>query len=390
MFTVLDVVSDSDTEEIKIETSGLVLPTWDQQSRLGSEASPAKRQKQSQATPIPPPQGSTPRASVRPWPLVMLPPDPVRVRENGGEKNVPDTELPKCAPATLIRRVLRQELADRLLAQLLSEAVSWESQDWVVHGQHQMTPRTTAEYWLRPEHAPQDAPRCCGIPSADMREAAQALEEVVRHCRPRSRWSPSYALANCYRSGRDTVGFHSDFLSTLGPRPIIVGLSLGATRLFRLRRASKTITIPMPHNSAVVMWDDCQEEWQHSVPRQADSVIDTHRTAGRTRISLTFRMARPELASRRVNCKCGRSTVLKCKSGKYYLACSPMTTKQCGFWTPCAWAEEEAARMREELRETEPQNHVERSQARGGTPKQKWSTLGVASGALERPLIDLT
>ena len=28
------------------------------------------------------------------------------------------------------------------------------------------------------------------------------------------------------------------------------------------------------------MWDDCQEEWDHSVPRQADSTIGKHPLAG--------------------------------------------------------------------------------------------------------------
>ena len=57
---------------------------------------------------------------------------------------------------------------------------------------------------------------------------------------------------------------HSDFLNPLGPRPIIVGLSLGACRTFRLQqtdeegRVSKKVDIPMPHNSMIIMMDDCQ------------------------------------------------------------------------------------------------------------------------------------
>lgn len=48
-------------------------------------------------------------------------------------------------------------------------------------------------------------------------------------------WSPSYALANLYRDGQDMVSQHSDCLTTLGPLPTIASLTLGATRVFRLR-----------------------------------------------------------------------------------------------------------------------------------------------------------
>lgn len=42
--------------------------------------------------------------------------------------------------------------------------------------------------------------------------------------------------ATC-RDGRDCSGAHADRLTLLGVRPIIASLSLGATRLFRIRRA---------------------------------------------------------------------------------------------------------------------------------------------------------
>ena len=119
---------------------------------------------------------------------------------------------------------------------------------------------------------------------------------------------------------------HSDFLNPLAPRPIIVGLSLGATRPFRLQRkegagsealgggsaaATTTVDVPMPHNSMVVMLDDCQEMWKHGVPKLANSSILNHEEVGSVRISLTFRMNRPEMAGRHPNCKCGKEAKLK-------------------------------------------------------------------------------
>ena len=89
-------------------------------------------------------------------------------------------------------------------------------------------------------------------------------------------------------------------------------------------------------SQVVIMWDDCQEEWDHSVPRQADSSIGKHPVAGAVtflkragglglvRLSLTFRMARPELAGHKQLCRCGRPCVLKSKAGRYFMACSPI------------------------------------------------------------------
>ena len=72
-------------------------------------------------------------------------------------------------------------------------------------------------------------------------------------------WRANVAASNCYSGGKETVGFHSDQLTYLGPYPTIASLSLGTTRIFRLReviptveansRQARTYNIPLPHNS---------------------------------------------------------------------------------------------------------------------------------------------
>ena len=52
-------------------------------------------------------------------------------------------------------------------------------------------------------------------------------------------------------------------------------------------------SLVLPHNSALVMWDDAQEGWLHSVPRCANSSIGRHPLTGLERISLTFRHTIP-------------------------------------------------------------------------------------------------
>mmetsp|Transcript_70335 Transcript_70335/g.228624 ORF Transcript_70335/g.228624 Transcript_70335/m.228624 type:complete len:397 (-) Transcript_70335:38-1228(-) len=296
-------------------------------------------------------------------PLVRLWNHPVSVRANGRERPVPDAELPSLAPATLLRKVLPPELADALLTQLLAESKEqWKPGDWVIYGKQQTTPRSSGVYWFEGASSDNQDARPRMAPSPELCAAADRLRIAVAAMRPSAKWRPSLALGNRYDGGSDCVGWHSDFLNVLGPRPVIVGLSLGATRHFKLRHVgageegargegdATVVSIPMPHNTAVIMWDDCQEAWHHAVPRQADSSVGRHPKAGLVRLSLTFRMARPELGGENVkHCRCGRPCGLKSKGGRYYLACNPAgATAQCSFWEPCAWAQAEAERLRRE------------------------------------------
>lgn len=99
-------------------------------------------------------------------------------------------------------------------------------------------------------------------------------------------------LANLYRDGRDSVGWHSDDEPELGATPVIASLSFGATRTFRLRsRATReaALSLDLAHGSLLVMAGDTQRLYQHSLPKRAGVT--------RPRINLTFR--RTEAGMRR-------------------------------------------------------------------------------------------
>ena len=123
-------------------------------------------------------------------------------------------------------------------------------------------------------------------------------------------WLPNAAFANCYAGGAESVGYHSDQLTYLGPRAVIGSISLGVARQFRVRkivardeedserqksRADEEgqIAIHLPGNSLLVMHADMQEEWKHSIaPAQA---IDPHPVSGNKRINITYRCYKEEL-----------------------------------------------------------------------------------------------
>mmetsp|Transcript_54567 Transcript_54567/g.116582 ORF Transcript_54567/g.116582 Transcript_54567/m.116582 type:complete len:379 (+) Transcript_54567:131-1267(+) len=354
------------------------------------------------SSPSRPPASKKPRLALGKFPLLRIGAKPVIVRTNGRDRPIPDSELPRHAPATILRNALPADKAEALLQLLLKESQeTWKRGKWFVHGKEHVVPRDVGLYYLgiEPFVDGEEEPHRLLKPPDEMVEAAQLLSKLVTDARPAAHWNPTLALANRYDRGTDCVGWHSDHLNLLGPRPIILGLSLGATRNFKLRPVSvksssskgkgnpkakakgatatagksatqqekgsesaavdddaeddMTVTIPMPHNTAVVMWDDCQEAWHHAVPRQADSTIGRHATAGLVRVSLTFRMARPEFGGANTkNCRCGRPTALRSRGGRYFLTCNPAgASKQCGFWEPCPWAQEEAERLKKELSE---------------------------------------
>jgi hypothetical protein len=167
-------------------------------------------------------------------------------------------------------------------------------------------------------------------------------------------WTPNAAFVNCYAGGNESVGYHSDQLTYLGPRAIIGSISLGVAREFRVRRiipqdsesspsstntapsntkakeeagdASGQISIHLPHNSLLIMHAEMQEEWKHSIaPALA---IDPHPISGNKRINITYRDYKASLHPKFTpKCKCGVPTVLRVVQrkrenwGRYFWMC---------------------------------------------------------------------
>jgi hypothetical protein len=163
------------------------------------------------------------------------------------------------------------------------------------------------------------------------------------------RWIPNAAFANCYNGPNESVGYHSDQLTYLGPHSVIGSISLGVAREFRVRKVppptdstpenAKTrtlskededstgqIAIHLPHNSLLIMHAEMQEEWKHSIaPAQS---IDPHPVSGLKRINITYRHYKASLHPKYTpKCKCGVATVLRVVQrkkenyGRYFWMC---------------------------------------------------------------------
>ncbi|KAI7645522.1 hypothetical protein KC322_g19513, partial [Hortaea werneckii] len=168
-------------------------------------------------------------------------------------------------------------------------------------------------------------------------------------------WQPNASFVNCYDGAKESVGYHSDQLTYLGPRAVIGSLSLGVARDFRVRKivpqvdessadAQGQIAIHLPHNSLLIMHAEMQEEWKHSIaPAQT---IDPHPVAGNKRLNVTYRCYKDYLHPKYTpKCKCDIPAVLRCVQkraatrGRYMWMCHSGYTpgqKGCSYFS---WAE---------------------------------------------------
>jgi len=90
-------------------------------------------------------------------------------------------------------------------------------------------------------------------------------------------------LANYYRDGKDSMGWHSDDEKELGPNPTIASISFGSERdlVFRNKISKETLAIPQTNGSLILIDGETQKNWQHSIKK-------TQKLIG-PRINLTFR-----------------------------------------------------------------------------------------------------
>lgn len=77
------------------------------------------------------------------------------------------------------------------------------------------------------------------------------------------------ALLNRYRSGEDSMGWHTDRERELGDEPVIASVSLGVARRFDLRHneTGQMRAFELTSGSLLVMRGRTQREWRHRVAK---------------------------------------------------------------------------------------------------------------------------
>ena len=164
------------------------------------------------------------------------------------------------------------------LFQQLQQEILWQQETLTIYGKQHSCPRLQS--WIG---SPEAIYRYSGktFRPDPWTPTTSALNALISKCLQHPFNS---LLANLYRDGQDSMGWHSDNEPELGAEPVIASLSLGATRDFSLRRVGETrqhLSIALPSGSLLIMNAGMQNRWQHALPKR--------RNIHSPRINLTFR-----------------------------------------------------------------------------------------------------
>lgn len=193
----------------------------------------------------------------------------------------PQTNLcPRNGEAYLIKAFYPTLAADRLFANLY-QTLAWQEETIVVFGRACKVPRLTC--WYGDADAVYHYSGVKHEPLPWLKDL-QAIKLQIEACCGATFNS---VLANLYRDGRDSMGYHSDNEKELGSQPVIASLSLGEARLFKLRHKKRheNLDIVLEHGDLLLMAGPLQQHWLHALPKT--------RQAKQPRINLTFRKILP-------------------------------------------------------------------------------------------------
>ena len=180
--------------------------------------------------------------------------------------------------------VLDESCADRSLETLWRE-LNWQQSEITLFGRRLMQPRLIAWYGDRSARYSYS-----GL-SLDPEPWHPLLAKLKSRLEAFTDMPFNSVLANAYRNGQDSMGWHRDDEPELGHRPVIASLSLGAARKFLVRTIEKPVTgrrqsdgLTLEHGSLLLMSGDSQARFQHALPKTTKKIG--------LRINLTYRMIR--------------------------------------------------------------------------------------------------
>lgn len=177
-------------------------------------------------------------------------------------------------------RYLDPARAINLFSECLAD-IPWEQSQIAMFGKRVAIPRLNAWYG---EH-----PYTYSGTTFPARPLTPELQNLKNGIEEEFGLKLNSVLANLYRDGSDSMGWHSDDEKMLGEYPQIASVSLGESRRFLVRnktdKAKKT-EIALSDGSLLIMQGRCQNDWEHCVPKTAKRK--------KPRVNLTFRLCEPQ------------------------------------------------------------------------------------------------
>ena len=166
--------------------------------------------------------------------------------------------------------------ADRLFSLALNE-IPWESSTIKMYGKEVPIPRL--QCWIG-EHGCEYAYSGKSLQRYDFFEPLIEIRSMIED---QLGIYFNSVLANLYRDGNDSMGFHADDEPELGNNPLIASVSLGTERplIFQNKDKTETKKFDQPHGSLMLMRGTTQSTWKHGI-RKSKKISEP-------RINLTFR-----------------------------------------------------------------------------------------------------
>ncbi|MDO6597590.1 alpha-ketoglutarate-dependent dioxygenase AlkB [Oceanihabitans sp. 2_MG-2023] len=162
---------------------------------------------------------------------------------------------------------------------ILLQTIEWQQDNITLFGKTYLQPRLTALY------ANNNKPYSYSNITMKPKVFTKELLEIKQHIDKVCKTNFTTCLANLYRDGKDSNGWHADNEKELGKNPIIASVSFGEERMFYLKhKTNKSLKkkLILKSGSLLLMKGATQENWLHQVPK-------TKKEIGK-RINLTFRI----------------------------------------------------------------------------------------------------
>jgi alkylated DNA repair dioxygenase AlkB len=160
----------------------------------------------------------------------------------------------------------------------LMESIAWKNDEAIIFGKKIITKRKVAWYGIENFSYTYSNTTRLALPwTKELLEIKQLIEKLTKA-------TFNSCLLNLYHSGDEGMGWHSDDEKSLKNNSAIASISFGADRIFSFKHKNTkdTKSVTLEAGSLLVMKDETQLHWLHSIPKS--------KKITKPRINLTFRI----------------------------------------------------------------------------------------------------
>jgi alkylated DNA repair dioxygenase AlkB len=184
--------------------------------------------------------------------------------------------LPYDGVVNYIPNVYSSLESDSFFTSLLN-TIQWKNDEVFIFGKHHITKRKTA--WYAEDginYTYSNSTKIALNFTKELLDLKLIAEKIAQT-------SFNACLLNLYHNGNEGMGWHSDNEKSIVPNSTIASFSFGAERKFSLKHRlnKQSISIQLQSGSLLLMKENTQTHWLHSLPKS--------KKITEARINLTFR-----------------------------------------------------------------------------------------------------